>query len=226
MLFILRKLGETLMKKLCYVFIVLLSFCLVISGCSLKNDNEILEKDKDSPLNLKVFIPKESYKVVFDGTDLVPNIQYIKGNGTKYQTAGFSGRGSFVNVYALEDGKINCIKEYNELPSEQEEHLDEVNFLDKDEKGDKTVMLWEPLETKSKEGNNEIVEIGKDLKLDKLQLKGHYIKVEEVNEGINADDKTIVTSYYSEGLGRVKYVVTMDGVDVCFSVLKDYMKIK
>lgn len=214
------------MKRLCYAIIALLSFCLLAGGCSLKRNEGPIVSPKDDIVSLKTFIPKESYKVVFDGTDLAPNIQYIKGNGIKYQTVGFNGRGSFVNVYALEDGKINCIKEYNELPSEQEKHLDEVNFLDKDEKGDKTLMLWEPLETKSKEGNNQIVEIGKDLKLDKLQLKGHYIKVEEVNEGINSDDKTIVTSYYSEGLGRVKYAVSMDGVDVCYYTLKDYMKIK
>lgn len=214
------------MKRLCYAIIALLSFCICVVGCSLKRNEGPIVNPKDDMVGLKTFIPKESYKVVFDGTDLAPNIQYIKGNGIKYQAVGFNGRGAFVNVYALEDGKINCIKEYNELTSEQEKHLDEINFLDKDEKGEKTLMLWEPLETKSKEGNSQIIEIGKDLKLDKLQLKGHYIKVEEINEGINTDDKTIITSYYSEGLGRVKYMVSIDGVDVCYYILKDYMKIK
>ncbi|SHK21482.1 hypothetical protein SAMN02745248_02062 [Hathewaya proteolytica DSM 3090] len=213
------------MKGIFKKLLICCSVMIFLAGCQeakpgINGKVETPNVKADEKLTLSTFIPKESYKVVYDGTDLAPNIQFIRGNGEKYQAVGTDGRGAFVNVYEKNNGKLSCVMEYTELSQGESESLETLNYLDKNDVGDKTDVLWEPLEKGSKMGNRQIEDVGENLKLDDLQLKGPYVKV--VDNHSENDSKMIITSYYSEGLGCVKYEVSMDGVVVCHYILKSY----
>ena len=90
--------------------------------------------------------------------------------------------------------------------------IGKINYLSKNDKSKELLVLNEPIKVGTRWDNKEIVEVGENLKLDKVTLKGHYVKTWE--KEMNNGKKTIKVYYYSEGLGCVKYDVLIDGVSV------------
>lgn len=197
----------------------------VMVGCTTDNkenppENQIetsVDENKEE-VNISKFIPNGSYKTVFEGSDMANELQSIKGDGTTYEAIGVSGKGYYREIFKVIDNQLCFI--------EKEDLEDIENISDKEIVVDETLGNYKVvLKAKTdKTDTIQIAETGKDLKLKNLELKGDYIKVVE---DVSTDEaKTIIETYYSEGLGVVKYEVIMDGNVMEFSELVSYEEIK
>lgn len=173
----------------------------------------------DEKLVLSKFIPNEDYKVTFNGSDLSNELLFLSGNGTSYYTIGVNGKGYYIEQYEVIDNELCFTNKIDIENIETIKSLDDVtSLLDTDiMNGNKVVVLRE---NASDLDSSKIVEKGTDLKLTSIQLKGDYIKVCETKS--SADGDTITYTYYSQGVGVVKYEVVFDGVIMDFSQLVSY----
>ncbi|SDP24283.1 hypothetical protein [Clostridium gasigenes] len=168
-------------------------------------------KVSNKTLNIGMFVPNGNYEVKCEGSDVISNDNFIKGDGTSYQVVGTTGKGPVINVYSIKNGGLNKVFT-GDLTDKEMKDIGKINYLSKNDKSQELLILNEPLKVGTKWDNKEIVEVGENLKLDKETLKGAYIKTwEQVKSN---GKKTVKVYYYSEGLGCVKYDVLLDGVSV------------
>lgn len=211
-------------KKIMIIVSTLTIASCFFSGCSKETDKPGLDNNKPEintdttkdNLSLSKFIPNGNYKVSFAGSDMSNELLFITGDGTSYKTIGVNGKGYYIEEFKLIDNEL-CFRNKVDIENiDNIKSLEDINTLTPKDvmNGDKVVILREnPTELDS----FKIVEKGKDLKLDSIQLKGDYIKVEENKPG--DDGNTVIETYYSEGLGVVKYDVIFDNVVMDFSEL-------
>lgn len=151
------------------------------------------------------FIPNIPMELVYAGSDWASGRDYVKGNGTKYQIIGSSGKGPYGEVLTYNKGYLTKVYK-GDLTEAEESSGNEVNLLDKKSNMNENILM-EPIAVGTKWDNKEIVEVGKNLKLDKITLAGDYVKTwEKIQESGNSYVKVC---YYSEGLGCVKEKVVM-----------------
>ncbi|MDD6770993.1 MAG: hypothetical protein SPJ62_13490 [Inconstantimicrobium porci] len=184
-----------------------------------KNDNTSASKQQNKTednININSFAVNGSYTTSSLSNDLGENIKYLKGNGTAYQVIGSTGKGNFVRVFNIKnDGIYEVFSE--DIEDSKAGQLSSLNYLDK--RGSKqTLVLKAPVKVGTRWDNKEIVEIGKNLKVDGITYKGNYAKVWE-----RKSDSTTKVSYYCEGYGCVKYNVIQDKATVSYF---KYSKIK
>lgn len=172
-------------------------------------------------LDLRTFIPNEEIEIKYEGSDFVPQILYIRGNGTSYQTVGVNGKGAFVNVYRLINNELSLVCNYD-LTEDEMKNVNQIDYLDKDKELDEIPLLTSPIKVGTKWDNKEIVEIGEDLKLDNLTLEGAYIKTWEKTK--YEDTETVSVYYYVEGLGCVEHRVIVNGEIIEWSRAKEVIK--
>ncbi|MBC5996786.1 hypothetical protein EAI30_09040 [Romboutsia ilealis] len=215
-------------KKLIVLIIVFILAIIYIVNFKWKDEGKIIYKqeyvNKEILINnIYRFIPNESYSVVYEGTDLAPEIIAIEGDGEMYQTIGVNGKGLYRDVFKVVDNNLMLI--YKEdlhdknIDEALEQNLkDEISY----NKNESELILQSPIEVGQKWDNTEIVEVGMDLKLDDILLEGIYIKT--VSNTL-VDNESITTEiYYSEGLGVVKYRVLINEEAISYYQLKSFKK--
>lgn len=191
-----------------------------------KTQDENKEKPEDSiketvDIKLDKLIPKENLELKFVGTDNSSGGSVIKANGNTYQAIQNTGKGLIVSVYTIKDGSL--YKMYTgDLTEEEAKDISKVDYLSTTKEKNKTILLKEPLKVKTRWDNKEIVEVGKDLKLEGLQLKGSYVKTWE--KTVDGNNKTVKVAYYSEGLGCVMYKIMLNDEVVEQSTLSSIVK--
>jgi hypothetical protein len=222
------------MKKRIQISCILVIIAIVLStGCTVNEDQnkkasnasksvneETIENDQND-LNIKKFIPNGNYKVNFNGSDNAPSLEYIKGNGTSFQTVGTTGKGPFVNVYSVKDNDLYQVYS-SELAEQEINDLSNINYLDKSNTSKKIFTLNQPIKIGTRLGNKEVIEIGENLKLDDLILKGFYIKTWEKEKDDN--NKIVKVCYFLEGLGCVRYEISINGSIIEHSTLLSFEK--
>ena len=179
-------------------------------------DNKVSEKED---LGISMFVPNGSYEVSYLGSDLSPNLNYIKGNGKSFETIGTTGKGPFVTVYSIQDNKLCEVYYSNDLTEDEIKNLD---YLNKNDVSQKVALLSAPIAVGTRWGNKEIVEVGENLNLDGLILSGPYVKTWEKTK--NTDSESVKVCYYSKGLGLVKYKVIIGDSVVEYSTLRQFNK--
>lgn len=162
-------------------------------------------------LNVGMFVPNVSYEVKCEGSDFISNENFIKGDGKSYQIVGATGKGPVINVYSIKNGGLSKVYS-GDLTENEMKNIESINYLNKSDKSQELLILKEPLKVGTRWDNKEIVEVGENLKLDNVTLKGPYVKTWE--QVTSNGEKTVKVFYYSEGLGCVKYNVLLDGVSV------------
>lgn len=169
------------------------------------------EKIPEKQLTVGMFIPNGNYKVKYDASDLVSSENIIKGDGTSYQVIGTTGKGPKVDVYSIKYSDL--YKVYSgDLSEEQMKDVAAINYLSEKENLEESLILKGPIKVKTRWDNKEIVEVGENLKLGDLTLEGSYVKTWE--KEVKDEKEIIKVCYYSEGLGCVKYKVSIDGAEV------------
>lgn len=169
-------------------------------------DNADEEKNKEEADNkaneeaIKKFMVTGEYDTKSSSNDLGVTIDNIKGNKESYQEIGYTGKGKYISVYKLDGASIKRVY-FGDL-DEDEKYKDEEY---KDE-----VILKAPLVVGTRWDNKEIVEVGENLKLENITLEGKYVKVWEKKK--DGKDEEIKVSYFSEGLGCVKYKIILNDV--------------
>lgn len=181
------------------------------------------DKETVSQENLTVgmFIPNGKYTVKYDASDLVSNENHIEGDGTSYQVIGTTGKGPTVDVYSIKYSGM--YKVYSgDLSEDEMKDIATINYLSEEDSLDESLVLNGPIKVGTRWDNKEIVEVGENLKLDDLTLEGAYVKTweKEVVDG----KEVIKVSYYSEGLGCVKYKVLIDKTEVESAIVKSVTK--
>lgn len=175
------------------------------------NSSSAIDSKEEVNLTVGMFIPNGNYTVKYDASDLVSSENYIEGDGTSYQVIGTTGKGPKVDVYSIKYSGL--YKVYSgDLSEDEMKDIATINYLGKEDTLEEMLVLNGPIKVGIRWDNKEIVEVGKNLKLDDLTLEGAYVKTWEKEV---ADEKeTIKVCYYSEGLGCVKYKVLIDGEEV------------
>ncbi|MGL5352931.1 MAG: hypothetical protein ACRDA5_06350 [Clostridium sp.] len=197
---------------------------------STKTDSKTPEKEKpvvdnskteSKTLNVGMFIPNGSYDVKFESSDTGFNTDFIKGDGKSYEAIGTTGKGPYINVYSAKNSTLTKVFS-GDLTEKELKDKEKIDYLSKGDKSQEVVMLKEPLKLGTRWDNKEIVEVGENLKLGKVTLKGPYVKTWEqvTSNGV----KTIKVFYFSEGLGCVKYDVIVDGVSMEKSTITSVTK--
>lgn len=183
-----------------------------------ENQVEINIDENKKDINISKFIPNGKYNVVFKGSDMANELISIKGDGTTYQTIGLNGNGYYYEVFKVVNNQLLFV--------DSEDLTDIDNVSDKNIKTNEDLENYEVvLKSKTdKKDTFQVSEIGTNLKLDNIELKGGYIKT--TKNISTSDSKTILETYYSEGLGVVKYEVIMDGTVMEYSELISYEEIK
>lgn len=204
-----------MLKRILLILSIFVFATYIFVGCS--------EKTNIKEENISKFIPNGNYKVSFKGSDMANELLFLMGDGTSYKTIGINGKGYYLEGFKVVDNEL-CIIDNIEIENiESIKSLADINSLNSNTEmnGDKVVILrTNPTELDT----FRIVEKGKDLKLNNIQLKGEYIKV---SEDKSTDESTIyVETYYSEGLGVVKYEVILDDTVMEFSELVKYEKLE
>lgn len=171
--------------------------------------------DKEQEISLDLFLPKGNYRVQYIGTDMASNPLYVKGNGVKYQVIGASPKCPYINVYAIKEEKLYKIHS-QDLTDKQFRDYKNINYLNKEIDTSQEIMLASPLKVGTRWDNKEIVEMGKNLSIEGLNLNGIYIKIWERKDNI------IKISYYCEGMGCVKYKILLDDEVVEESTIKSF----
>ena len=179
-------------------------------------DNKVSEKED---LGISMFVPNGSYEVSYLGSDLSPNLNYIKGNGKSFETIGTNGKGPFVTVYSIQDNKLCEVYYSSDLTEDEIKNFD---YLSKNDVSQKVALLSAPIAVGTRWGNKEIVEVGENLNLDGLILNGPYVKTWEKTK--NNESESIKVCYYSKGLGLVKYKVIIGDSVVEYSTLRQFNK--
>lgn len=189
-----------------------------------ENKDEVKgDEAKNEELKVSKFIPNTSYNVKFQCSDLGFDVSSIKGDGTYYQRMGTTGKGDYVEVFKyMNNNLINTYASDFER-SNYKEDFNDLNFFGEENTSNK-IYLNSPIKQGTEWDKMKIVEVGKNLKLEKIQLEGDYVVVERdiSTEGINA----IETLYFSQGLGIVKDVTKIDGDIVDYSELISYEEVK
>ncbi|MGL5085208.1 MAG: hypothetical protein ACRC68_05750, partial [Clostridium sp.] len=187
---------------------------------STKTDSKAPDKDKpvvdnskteNKALNVGMFVPNGSYDIITDGNGSSFSIEFLKGDGKSYEAIGFTGKGPRIQVYNTKNSALSKVY-YGDISDKELEDKENLDYLAKADKAQEVVMLKEPLKVGTRWDNKEIVEVGENLKLGKITLKGAYVKTWEqvTSNGV----KTVKVFYFSEGLGCVKYDVIVDGVSM------------
>lgn len=192
----------------------------IVNNNKIKDDNKAKDNNSEidkSKITIESFIPKEEYIINNECSDFVSNENHIKGNGKSYQLIGTNGKGPFIRVYTIIDKGLYEIYS-GDLKDEEFLEVDKINYLDKVDSEKKVLLLKEPIQIGTKWDNKEIVEVGKNLKLDNITLKGAYAKTWE-KEKDNNGLEVVKVCYYSEGLGCVKYKVIINGLEMEHSKL-------
>lgn len=179
-------------------------------------ENKVSEKED---LGVSMFVPNGSYEVSYLGSDLSPNLNYIKGNGKSFETIGTNGKGPFVTVYSIQDNKLCEVYYSSDLTEDEIKNFD---YLSKNDVSQKVALLSAPIAVGTRWGNKEIVEVGENLNLDGLILNGPYVKTWEKTK--NNDSESVKVCYYSKGLGLVKYKVIIGDSVVEYSTLRQFNK--
>ena len=101
-------------KKLIVLIIVFILAIIYIVNFKWKDEGKIIYKqeyvNKEILINnIYRFIPNESYSVVYEGTDLAPEIIAIEGDGEMYQTIGVNGKGLYRDVFKVVDNNLMLI---------------------------------------------------------------------------------------------------------------------
>lgn len=195
-----------------------------------KTDSKTPEKEKPAvdsskteskALYATMFVPNGSYDVKYEGSDTGFSIDYIKGDGKSYESIGTTGKGPAINVYSTKNSILSKVFS-GDLTEKELKDKDKLDYLAKGDKSQEVIMLKEPLKVGTRWDNKEIVEVGQNLKLDKITLKGAYVKTWEqvTSNGV----KTVKVFYFSEGLGCVKYDVIVDGASMEKSTITSVTK--
>lgn len=188
-----------------------------------KVDEDKVAEDKmtEKQLTVGMFIPNGNYKVKYDASDLVSSENIIKGDGTSYQVIGTSGKGPKIDVYSIKYSDL--YKVYSgDLSEEQMKDVAGINYLAEKENLEELLIFKGPIKVGTRWDNKEIVEVGENLKLGDLTLEGSYVKTWE--KEVKDEKEIIKICYYSEGLGCVKYKVTIDGSEIESSTLTSVIK--
>lgn len=98
-----------------------------------------------------------------------------------------------------------------------------MDLLDKRDYSTEELILKEPIEVGTRWDNKEIVEVGENLTLEGIALKGIYVKTWEKEKDSNGNE-VVKVFYYSEGLGCVKYKVLVDNNEVEWLEVSDIDK--
>ena len=188
-----------------------------------ENQIETSVDENKEEVNISKFIPNGNYETVFKGSDLSFDVSSIKGDGTYYQRMGTTGKGDYVEVFKLMNNSlINTYSSDFERSNYKEEFNDLIFFGE--ENTSNKIYLNSPIKQGTEWDKLKIVEVGKNLKLEEIQLEGDYVKVER--DASTEDIKSTETLYFSQGLGIVKDVTTIDGDIVDYSELVSYEEIK
>lgn len=209
--------------------------CIGMIGCSQKVDTpkddnatqqEQQVQQQKEVIDTSKFIPNGDYKVIFKGSDMANELLYLKGDGTTYEAIGVNGRGYYREIFKEIDGALVMVanEDLSEYPIRQ---IVEMGIENVDTSKAIETMLKSELSLNDEWDNDEIkvklVEVGENLKLSDIQLEGTYVKTTySISEG---DTVTTFDMYYSEGLGIVKYTISMGEDIVEFSELTEYEKL-
>lgn len=200
---------------------------LVMIGC---NSNEIkylpdtqtetLVDENTQGIDISKFIPNGTYKVSFEGSDMANELIIINGNGIIYQTVGVNGKGFYNEEYKVVNNQLLFVD------NEELDNADNIPNINTDVNINEELENYEVVlrPNTDKSDKLQISEIGKDLKLKNIELKGDYVKTtKDISTG---DNKTYINTYYSEGLGIVKYEVVMDEDVMEYSEIISYEEMK
>ena len=183
----------------------------------------IIDYDLETTVCSSRFIPNGNYKVTFKSNDMADQLLYLKGDAHTYQAIGVTGKGYYREIFTLHDEKLKLVRreDLEDVPMEKILEKDcNVNVKESDYK----TILGNIVNEGDTWDNLKIEEVGLNLKLSNLQLEGSYLKlVETVKDG---DNPHTVETYFSEGLGIVKYEVIEDGTVIEYSELQSYEKVK
>lgn len=213
-------------RKLILVTLAIGITSLAMIGCSSNkikdipdNQTETIVNENTQGINVSNFIPNGTYNVSFEGSDMSNELISIKGDGTIYQTIGLNGKGYYHEVYKVLNNQLIFVDKEDLTDIEDISNINITNNINEDLENYEVVLRANT----DKSDDIQILETGKDLKLKNIELKGDYIKT--TKDISTNDNKTIINTYYSEGLGIVKYEVVMDGTVVENSELKSYEEI-
>lgn len=231
-------------KKMILSGVLACSMLIVLGGCSVideiskknventQENNTDVEEKKNSEtddselekkqLNVAMFIPNENYEITYDASDFVSSENYIKGDGSSYQSIGTNGKGPFIDVYTTKDGGIYR-SYFDDLTEEVFNDKENIDYLSKRDDLKENILLKEPIVVGTRWDTKEIVEVGENLKLDNITLEGTYVKVWEKQKS-DEGNEIVQVHYYSEGLGCVEYRILVDGEVMEHSTLKTVTK--
>lgn len=231
-------------KKMILSGVLACSMLIVLGGCSVideiskknventQENNTEVEDNKNSEtddselekkqLNVAMFIPNENYETTYDASDFVSSENYIKGDGSSYQSIGTNGKGPFIDVYTTKDGGIYR-SYFDDLTEEVFNDKENIDYLSKRDDLKENILLKEPIVVGTRWDTKEIVEVGENLKLDNMTLEGTYVKVWEKQKS-DEGNEIVQVHYYSEGLGCVEYRILVDGEVMEHSTLKTVTK--
>lgn len=219
-------------RKIMLLTLVVGMTSVAMIGCSPNNkvDNTqntqnqtIVENEKEEKgIDVSKFIPNGTYAVSFKGSDMANELITINGNGTLYQAVGMNGKGYYHETYKVVGDKLLFVENEELEDSDTEPNMNITLEVDLDEKLEnyETVLKSEF----DKSGKLQISKVGNDLKLEKIELNGEYVVT--TKDISDEETKTVVNTYYSEGLGIVKYEVVMDDEIVEYSELTSYEKLR
>ena len=233
------------MKKKILSVMLACSMLMTLGGCSIideiskknventQDENNTEVEDKQNPetddselkkkeLNVAMFIPNENYEITYNASDIVSSENYIKGDGSSYQSIGVNGKGPFVDVYTTKDGGIYR-SYFDDLTEEVFNDKENIDYLSKRDDLKENILLKEPIAVGNRWDTKEIVEVGENLKLDDITLEGAYAKVWEKQKS-DEGNEIVQVHYYSEGLGCVEYRIIVDGILMEYSTLKSVAK--
>ncbi|MGL5693844.1 MAG: hypothetical protein ACRCXA_07190, partial [Peptostreptococcaceae bacterium] len=153
---------------------------------------------------------------------------YIRGNGEIYEAIGINGRGYYKEVFKIIDNVLyltntDDLSQIESINDDSFNNLSKEEFTVSDDSSNYKALIRTISKTK-KNDNLKISEYGENLELTNVKLEGDYIQTVET-ETIDNVEFTKIT-YYSEGLGLVKYEVIMDGTIMEFSELNNFEEIK
>lgn len=183
---------------------------------SLGKNTQSQSNENEENIDISSLAVNGNYTTISSSNDLGEDIKYLRGNGKAYQVVGLTGKGAFVRVYNVKENGIYEVFS-DDIEDSKLDKLGELNYLDKS--GSKeTLILKAPIKVGTRWDNKEIVEVGKDLKVDGMSYKGAYAKVWE-----RESSNTTKVSYYCEGYGCVKYYIMQDKTTISYF---KYTKIK
>lgn len=219
-------------RKIMLVSLVIGMTSVAMIGCTSNkvetqpNQNQtITETEKENEekgIDVSKFIPTGTYAVSFKGSDMANELITINGNGTLYQAVGMNGKGYYHETYKLVNDNLLFVENEELEDSDEEPSMNITLDVNLDEKLENYETVLKPEFDKG--DKIQISKVGNDLKLEKIQLKGEYVVT--TKDISDKETKTVVNTYYSEGLGIVKYEVVMNDEVVEYSELTSYEKLR